>query len=240
MRSDAAKVLSSYGMLNPYELLGVTPNSSVSDVRKSYYALACLCHPDRGGTNNQMRTLYNAYSYLIEQVSANRSVTYDQLEDEFAQFCARQTACPPRFADIHAEAFNLPRFNDLFESVTQSEEMDGAFADGGYATVPSDIGQGGTDYDPSVTSSNESLESFSTDMIEYKEPSPLVMPLSTVRDLTAQTITDFSCPVGKLQACDYRVALSEPHEIPCQRPDEDVTCAFHARSALYSCPVASR
>jgi curved DNA-binding protein CbpA len=47
--------------IQPYELLGVTMKSSLNDVRKAYYQLALLCHPDKGGNPQDMQLLHSAY-----------------------------------------------------------------------------------------------------------------------------------------------------------------------------------
>lgn len=208
-------------VLNPFDLLGVTPHATVQETRKRYYSLACLCHPDRGGTNEQMQTLHNAYQFVIRQVALNRTVTYEALEADFADFCASQTAKPPPFSDIYAEAFNLPRFNELF-NLTPSDEVDGAFASGGYPVCASEET---LEYSPAQPSCD--LETFATEVVEYKEPLPLVMPQIMVRDLTNPTIADFTCAVGSLCASDYRAALSPPHPILSEaQPVQDVMEAY--------------
>lgn len=208
--------------VDPYELLGVTQHSTCQQVRKRYYALACLCHPDRGGTSEQMQTLHHAYQYVLKHVAMNRdNVTYEDMEKDFADFCASQTAAPPPFVDIHAEAFNLPRFNELFDlRVGSSSEVDGAFAEGGYATVPSDVT---LDYQPVETCK---VPMFSSAVIIYKEPHAVVMPQQTVRDLTGTPLDDYSCNVGTLQASDYKAALSPPHPAPAFEMC-DVMTAYH-------------
>lgn len=208
--------------LDPYDLLGVTQHSTCQEVRKRYYSLACLCHPDRGGTNEQMQTLHNAYQYVIRQVALNRQATFEELEADFANFCASQTATPPPFVDIHAEAFNLPRFNELFDlRVGTSTEVDGAFADGGYAVVPSDIT---LEYRPHEANT---VPMFTTEMVVYEEPAALVMPRETVRDLTGTPLEDYGCSVGRVRAADYRVGLSAPHLLRPEEPHVDVLTAYH-------------
>lgn len=215
-------------VLNPYDLLGATPNSTCQEVRKRYYALACLCHPDRGGTNDQMQTLHNAYQYVIRQVALNTTTTYEDLEADFADFCASQTARPPPFVDIHADAFNLPRFNELFD-LRPTGEVDGAFADGGYPICASEVT---LDYAPVET---VEVPAFTTEVVMYKEPQPITMPRGMLRDLTNVAITDFSCVVGSVQASDYRNALSPPAPIPSREVVPNVMEAFeqlvHQRAA---------
>ena len=190
-------------VLNPYDLLGVTVNATVQEVRKRYYALACLCHPDRGGTNEQMQILHNAYEYVVRQVALNRTVTFEELEKDFEEFCEAQKLEIPPFYDIHAEAFNLPKFNEVFAQADPNK-VDGAFERGGYATCPSEVT---LDYQPTES---RVVQSFETELIVYKDPLPLLMPVSMVRDLGYAELDDFTCAVGNLVASDYKAALSPP------------------------------
>ena len=48
MAADSAPVL------DPYALLGCTPDSSPEDVRRAYRSLARIVHPDKGGCAAQM------------------------------------------------------------------------------------------------------------------------------------------------------------------------------------------
>lgn len=226
--------------LNPYELLGVTTNSTCQEVRKRYYALACLCHPDRGGSNDQMQILHNAYEYVMKQVALNTTKSYEDLEADFQDFCAAQTSTPPPFVDIHAEAFNLPKFNELFELHTP-EVLDGAFDDGGYATCPSEVKLEYAPYDPRVERAN--VVPFSTDVVIYEEPEPVVMPRALYRDLSQgadgcapPAQMDYSCVVGTTYASDYKAALSPPVPLP-EVPypeDSEVLANFHRESARYT------
>lgn len=212
-------------VLNPYDLLGATPNSTCQEVRKRYYSLACLCHPDRGGTNDQMQILHNAYQYVSQQVAFNNNDrTYEDLEADFVNFCAEQKSTPPSFSDIHADAFNLPRFNELFKHHTEDDNVvvDGAFAEGGYEIVPSDASM---EYLP--VESNE-IHPFVTTLAVYEEPMPAVMPQTMVRDLTCAQLDDFSCRVGCLLPSDYRAALSPPQPVA-SFAEGDVMSEFEKR-----------
>lgn len=213
-------------VLHPYELLGVSVNATVQEVRKRYYALACLCHPDRGGTNDQMRVLHNAYQYVVRQVALNRTVTFEEMARDFEEFCATQQAEVPPFYDVHAEAFNLPKFNEVFEAArTGDQRVDGAFEEGGYETCPSEAT---LEYRPTES---RIVEGFQTELVVYKEPRPVVMPLSTVRSLAFAELDDFTCSVGKLVACDYKAALSPPIMLKPSEAVRDVTSAFeHMRA----------
>lgn len=218
-------------VLNPYEFLGVTPNSTTEDVRKQYYALACLCHPDRGGTTEQMQVLQNAYTYVQSQVALNRTDTFEQLEAEFKEFCETQTKAPPRFNEIYRD-FCLPRFNEAFQGLASTDVVEGAFAPGGYETVPSAVS---LLYSPTET---QRIPQFTSEMVIYEEPLPLCATrFSTARDLSNPTITDFSCTVGKVHASDYHQALSAPvPPAPSPLEELDVMKEFVRRTHAMSSP----
>ena len=48
--------------INPYQLLGINPNMpNLRDLKQSYYRLALLCHPDKGGDATSMRIIHKCY-----------------------------------------------------------------------------------------------------------------------------------------------------------------------------------
>lgn len=52
-------------MINPYELLGVGPDSHEKEVKKAYYRLCQIVHPDRGGSKEDMIALQHAYRTIL-------------------------------------------------------------------------------------------------------------------------------------------------------------------------------
>ena len=56
-------------VINPFSLLGVNIKSKREEVKKVFKELALICHPDKGGNEEEMKILYNAYQYVIEQIS---------------------------------------------------------------------------------------------------------------------------------------------------------------------------
>ena len=43
------------------DLFGVTPTDTLQTLRRRYYDLALLCHPDRGGSADDMRVIQRSY-----------------------------------------------------------------------------------------------------------------------------------------------------------------------------------
>lgn len=222
--------------LNPFELLGVTVNATSRQVRKRYYELACLAHPDRGGTSDQMITLHAAYRFVSAQVEAiNWTKTVEDCEAEFEAFSQKlkddQKETVASMYDITAEAFDLPKFNDAVFS--ESNVIDGPFPKGGYSTIASDLG---TEYTPAVT--RDVLPMYEGSIVQYVEP--VALPNHThVKDLTHDgPLSDFSCDVADLHPCDYRIAMSEApvltDVIKCRIPDlDEMQEMVAARQAIY-------
>jgi hypothetical protein len=113
--------------INPFELLGLTPNSSMEDARRSFRELVLVVHPDKGGDDNQLHILVNAYRFVKEGLSAvteskcklqQKSVA--DLEKEFADFCNLE--CPisqydddiKEFVSSQTSTFDIEGFNRRF------------------------------------------------------------------------------------------------------------------------------
>ena len=194
-------------LVDPFELLGVSMHATCQEVRKRYYQLACLCHPDRGGTAEQMRTLHNAYQFVVRSVALNNTNTLEDLQGAFDSFCKTQTLEPPRFRDIHDGEFHL-----AFETC-DSTLIEGAFADGGYATIPSEYSACASGVQYSSEGAQGVIEPFSAAMVVYTEPSALVQPSACVRDITGTALESFTCVIGNQVVSDYREAFSPPESL---------------------------
>lgn len=53
-------------MKNPYHILGLPNCASMEDIKKAYRGLALKFHPDRGGDQEKMKEINEAYSYLVK------------------------------------------------------------------------------------------------------------------------------------------------------------------------------
>lgn len=55
-------------LYNPYELLGLSPQSTNEEIKQRYKQLAIVWHPDkRGGNEEAMKRLNKAYDEICEQ-----------------------------------------------------------------------------------------------------------------------------------------------------------------------------
>lgn len=104
--------------LNPFDLLGVTIDSSPNDVKKAYYNLTLMMHPDKGGSAHDMVILSKAYKWVYEQIqNVNRTISIEDLKSQFQSFCKDQTDAIPLFSDIFNDnVFDNAKFNSLFNN----------------------------------------------------------------------------------------------------------------------------
>jgi hypothetical protein len=138
-------------MINPYELLGVTIDSTLKDLKTSFYSLALLLHPDRGGTSEEMIVLQSSYDWIKSQIlnTENNKKNYTDLLDSYTA----SNILP--FSDIFDEVvFDTKKFNEEFDNLCLSN-----IENDGYGVDMEDLGE---------------YKEFIDDktLIEYKEPDP--------------------------------------------------------------------
>jgi curved DNA-binding protein CbpA len=117
--------------INPYELLGFdskNPNLiSLEQLKKTYYTLSLICHPDKGGDPNSMIVLKNCYEYIKKQLenAKDHLTDFETIENEFKTFLQEQSNKPPPFSAIYEEThydkdWNT-NFNEKFEKEKQKQ-----------------------------------------------------------------------------------------------------------------------
>jgi curved DNA-binding protein CbpA len=115
----------SSALINPYELFGFdskNPNITVKELKKQYFTLSLICHPDKGGTSEDMIILKNAYDYIKEQIENICQKDFKEVENEFQEFMKNQTTRLPPFSQIYEEAHLwLSDFNKRFEEEKQTQ-----------------------------------------------------------------------------------------------------------------------
>ena len=207
-------------LIDPYKLLGVNCNSSISDLKKNYYNLSLLTHPDKGGCGKDFNIVHLAYNYIKEQLTNITDSTYEELEEEFEKFCKIQEETkPPCFYEVYKETNDwLNKFNEEFDNKKNNNlginigEGLGKSLGENVNDNPFDLGYGefmdsrennlDIDYNPELDK-KEPKTKFQTDIIEYKEPK--YMPDTIVNyPLDIRKIDDFSELTGDLKMSDYK------------------------------------
>lgn len=189
-------------IINPYELLGVSIQSSISEVKKAYYELALIMHPDKGGRQEDMIMLQRAYDFVIDELSSTKtSDTYETLQAAFEQFCKVQEETVPKFEDIYAEAFDLHKFNEYFSA--SSDYVWKSSWDQGYGEFMEESGM--FEHAPDQTPLQYT---FSNSIIQYSSPQEMHGGFPSSFDYSqSNDIDDFSSE----KMYDYRQSFA-PHE----------------------------
>lgn len=127
------KDLPKSNIINPYELLNVTTNSTLQEVKKSYYELAKIMHPDRsGGRKEDMEMLHSCYQFIKRELEqTNTNITFEDLESQFRNFLTTQEKQIPKFCDIYDDAFDVDKFNEKFLHERVNEKNNPFSLDGG-------------------------------------------------------------------------------------------------------------
>lgn len=152
--------------IDPYGLLGATVASTSVEVKQGYRAMSLLVHPDKGGSADDMIMVNNAYKYVMSQISeVNRSVTLEDLEANFATFCALQVNEPPTIDEIN-DKDNMQAFHETFVALpignAEGQAMRACMA-GGY-----DAYMAASEH-RSHTGTPQASE-FQTQVVTYTEP----------------------------------------------------------------------
>jgi len=230
-------------LINPYKLLGVNPNSSVSELKKAYYQLSLLCHPDKGGNKEDMCVVHQSYKYIKNQLeNANTTKTYDDLEQEFQDFCkSQEEETPPPFVSIFEEANDFIReFNRKFEEESLNnviQQTVNPFEAGyGHLMEESEI-QNNIE---TASKTEDKLEkpvknAFTRDIMIYKEPEYIPNTYGNYHRFDKDTIDDFSETQGDIHMTDYSIAFSPPEKVEGIDIDKsDVNKLYEERLIMYS------
>lgn len=172
--------------INPYTLFGLDYNNiEPKSLKKKYYELALLCHPDKGGNKEDMNIIVNAYNYISEQVENCKNIQdYDTMEKDFEDFCKNQEAETPDFYEIFKESDDYKRnikFNEEFEKMKKNRltadepcpeleyvnnhlthsYLHTTFYDNGYNDYmeKSEYNEKNIEYNPSININNHSIKS---------------------------------------------------------------------------------
>ena len=106
-------------LINPYNLLGINSNSSISELKKNYYNLSLLTHPDKGGSNDDFQIVHLNFIIILKNKLINRNdkeTTYEELEEEFEDFIKNKKKLNRHVSMIFKETNDwLNEFNKKFE-----------------------------------------------------------------------------------------------------------------------------
>ncbi len=90
-----------------YDLLGANERTSSRDLERLYKRMASRCHPDRGGSEEQMKALNEAY-HVLKDESTRREYDASRGKPQKAAFVP--SSAPPAARDIGVFGHGLTAF----------------------------------------------------------------------------------------------------------------------------------
>jgi hypothetical protein len=233
--------MTDFSIINPYDFLGFDSknanNITLNDLKLTYYNLALICHPDKGGNGEDMLILKHCYDYIKQQIEGKNSKSKDfkDAEKEFKTFMENQTKVPPPFSQVYEETNDWVReFNKEFEkqkthqvpllsTETNDEEPEKVFnpdvymfnLNDGYGELIEDAPYDKCDTLDDIMKNRENrlnepiIKPFKSEITHYQNPKSLNELNSSIFSLDSKKISDFSHNIGNMTVSDYKVAFTE-------------------------------
>jgi len=212
--------------INPYQLLGLSSKSTIKDLKKAYYELSLLCHPDKGGNDDEMIVLHHSYKYISNQLqNCKTQKSYHSLEKEFEDFCQQQEKYTPKFSDIFDETNDfIHQFNKTFkqqyiqQQSNSNIDFTSPFQKGYSEFMDKSSFSQQTNHNPQYQPLSQSIieqntqNNFKQKLVIYKEPFSLPNTYGTHCHLDQSEINDFSHFSQNLNLSDYKIAFNSQEQ----------------------------
>ena len=122
--------------INPFNLFGIDnlENLNIKNLKKKYYELALICHPDKGGSDEDILIVYNSYLYIKNQLEnknkflKNNSFIHSKLN--FNEYMKLYKQKPPPFYETWLESEDYKKhelFNKQFEQIHKSSLLSNGY-----------------------------------------------------------------------------------------------------------------
>lgn len=213
--------------INPFHLLGVKIDSDIKDVRRAYYKLSLICHPDKGGSKDDMIIVHNAYKYVKKQIEfSENKETLENIEEDFKNFFEKNKMEVPPFYELwerSEEAEFLREFNKKFEENREINNLINNNVFDVFSVGYGEFLEKRETEENSMEKREEELNkplqnNFKSELVIYKEPVNLPNDYGEYERFDVEKLEDFSEKTKELNLYDYKKAHSEVNEM---KIDED-------------------
>lgn len=191
--------------INPYELLGVTTESSVDAVRKAYRGLALQHHEDKGGTKSSMIAVNAAYAFVLRELRhrdhERASWTPEEIQADFDLLNSQMVGVPDELRFPHG--FDPDAFNSAFEALLP-EQVVPASERAGYGSVMDPAGAPRDELGPVSHPFDLTPSDVSDEPAELSGSFSQVMELAPTESSGFGAVTD-----AGLHMTDYKHAFSQ-------------------------------
>lgn len=119
--------------INPYDFFGLNHDSNENDLRKKYYEMALLCHPDKGGREEDMKTIQMSYEFLKKELELNMKKTNEDIKKEFELYIDGYDKELEQFSDIYEKHPDVKKIHEHFEKTDPRNEPYRLMYNSGYS-----------------------------------------------------------------------------------------------------------
>ena len=206
--------------INPYEILGVTKNFTIEELKDKYKRVAKRVHPDRGGSQQLFNLVTLAYKKLVEEYKLKRiNKQFNELKTDFSNYSDLQNNTQMRNSEFSKKQYQSSDFRDVFNKVYDNHKVHSAY-DNGYGDfmIKSDGRREDINISKKINNmkqfnsafESEPLNNYNKRMIVYKEPEALPSSSKTLKytELGVGKVKDFSSSTNNLDCTDYKAAHS--------------------------------
>jgi curved DNA-binding protein CbpA len=110
------KSFESNNTTNPYQLLGLTQNYNMDQLKVAYRKKAIMTHPDKGGNPELFDEVTKAYFSLLEKLKNKEDdKQYMDLKNNAKTYIESQSLSNKQNINLGKDKFNLNEFNKVFE-----------------------------------------------------------------------------------------------------------------------------
>lgn len=244
--------------MNPYEVLNVSRNFTLQELKDNYKRIALKVHPDKGGSEQLFLLVTKCFKKLLQEYNRRQSdKQYHELKAEFLKATddhrerRKHVDMPPAAngSGSSSERFDLDKFNRMFTEHRLDEVTDKGYSRWMNDSAPPDTSS--ATYKSSkgfkIDSFNKAFETQATIdrnnkyIVKYKEPEPLITTKKiSFTELGQEDIDDFSgdnMTKKTLNFMDYKVAhttskIVDPRVVQERRTYRNITELEAARSAV--------
>jgi DnaJ-class molecular chaperone len=199
--------------INPYELFGIDPQqTNMKELKRKYYELALLVHPDRNPLQNgeDMDTIYKAYKYCENEITNrnDKETNLESLEKEFEEFCKTQTDSPPSMYNIADDVLEMQKFHETFE---QTDGYRASFI-GGYQEIMEMSDFNNVRYIEDINFTPDiPLKNDFNSLVVYTEPLDISSANHCYDYTTKEPVKSYSTFMKKTCLSDYKEAHKHQH-----------------------------
>ena len=205
--------------MDPYEVLGISYESSWRDIRNAYKSMLIKTHPDKMGNSKFFILVQDAYRNLKKQHEIdklqrhlpNTDVKYNQNVNKI------------NYPSNLTKKFDINKFNRMFEKYSKHKGNIDPFLNGGY-----NISESLNHQEDIESLTKNKIKINKNELVVFKEPEALSSTcIDNIYHLGINEVSDYTCNYGT----DYMRAFREDAECIDNRPQyNSIHDIQHARS----------